>query len=188
MGPGIRTTVATRRALHQQYVPVTEPPRRRRLAALYPGEPEACRRSLRPFLRNLIHLGLLLAVFRVYHLEERNYQGRTFQNLVTLALLALPVHYLAPFRWKKPCFVVVSIAGLFWVGGAWTSAIVLAMAVVLIGVCYLPIPWVVRAGRLRRDGGGHDARPARGCLVRHPRQRLAHHGIHVHVPDDDLSL
>jgi alginate O-acetyltransferase complex protein AlgI len=147
MGPGIRTTVATRRAPHQQYVPVpaTPEPPRRRFAALYPGEPEACRRSLRRFLRNFTHLALLLAVFRVYHLEERNFQGRTFQNMATLALLALPVHYLTPFRWKKPCFVAVSIAGLFWIGGAWTSVIVLAIAAVLIGVCYLPIPWVLRA-------------------------------------------
>ena len=123
MGRGFRTTVATRRAPHQQYVPASEPHRRRRLPALYPDEPESCRRSLRPFLRNLIHLALLVAVFKVYHLEERPYQGRTFQNLAILALLALPIHYLAPFRWKKPCFIAVSIAGLFWVGGGWTSVV-----------------------------------------------------------------
>jgi hypothetical protein len=126
-------------------VPVTEPPRRRRFAALYPDEPETCRRRLRPFLLNLIHLALLVAVFRVYHLEERPYQGRTFQNLAMLALAAFPIHYLAPYRWKKPCFVAVSIAGLFWVGGAATAALVLALAALLIGICYLPIAWSARA-------------------------------------------
>ena len=191
MGPGIRTTVATRRAPHHQYVPVPatpEPPRRRRFAALYPGEPETCRRSLRPFLLNLLHLGLLLAVFRVYHLEERNFQGRTFQNLATLALLALPVHYLTPFRWKKPCFIAVSVAGLFWVAGAWTSVIVLLMAAVLIAICYLPIPWIAPRSDLRHDGSRHDARPAGSGLLWHPRHRLAYRGIYVHVPDNDISL
>ena len=64
---------------------------------------------------------------------------------MTLALLAMPVHYLAPFRWKKPLFVAVSIAGLFLVAGPWASAIVLAVAAAFIGVCYLPIPWSARA-------------------------------------------
>jgi len=53
-------------------------------------------------LRNLAFLGLLLAVFKVYRIEERAFQGRAFQMLVTLTLVALPFHYLAPFRWKKP--------------------------------------------------------------------------------------
>ncbi|MGP0068520.1 MAG: hypothetical protein ACLQGP_33590, partial [Isosphaeraceae bacterium] len=148
MGPGSRTTVASRRALHQQYAPAPpkpRTPRRRRFAALYPGEPETCRRSLRPFLINCAHLALLLAVFKQYNIEDRPFQGHTFQALVTLALLALPVHYLAPFRWKKPLFVAVSIAGLFWIAGAWATAIVLAIAAALIGVCYLPIPWLARA-------------------------------------------
>ena len=122
-----------------------ETPRRRRFAALYPGEPETCRRSLRPFLLNCAHLALLLAVFKQYNIEDRPFQGHTFQALVSLALLALPVHYLAPFHWKKPLFVAVSIAGLFWIAGAWATAVVLAIAAVLIGVCYLPIPWLARA-------------------------------------------
>ena len=43
---------------------------------LYRGEPENCRRSLRPFLRNLAFFGLLLIVFKIYRIEERAYQGR----------------------------------------------------------------------------------------------------------------
>jgi alginate O-acetyltransferase complex protein AlgI len=148
MGPGSRTKVASRRALHRRYAPapfMPEAPRRRRFAALYSGEPETCRRSLRPFLLNCAHLALLLAVFKQYNIEDRPFQGHTFQALVTLALLALPVHYLAPFRWKKPLFVAVSIAGLFWIAGASATAIVLAISAILIGVCYLPIPWLARA-------------------------------------------
>ena len=72
MGPGIGRTVAPRRALHRRFLPVPaqdESPRPRRFPALYPDEPEACRRSLRPFLINLVHLALLLA--RLQGLSDR---------------------------------------------------------------------------------------------------------------------
>jgi alginate O-acetyltransferase complex protein AlgI len=137
-----------KRAPHQQYLPAApgdDEPAHGRERGLYPGEPESCRRSLRPFLRNLAFLGLLLLVFKIYRIEERAFQGRAFQNLATLAFLALPVHYLAPFRFKKPLFLAISIAGLFWVFGAVLAAIVLAFATVLIGVCFLPIRWSGRA-------------------------------------------
>ena len=138
-------------ALHQQYLPAprTAPDFQPDLdAGLYEGEPENCRRSLRPFLRNLRYLGLLLVIFKVYRIEERAFQGRAFQMLVTLVLLALPVHYMVPFRWKKPLFVALSIGSLFWVFGSLVAATVLAFAAVMIGICFLPIPWIARAATL----------------------------------------
>jgi hypothetical protein len=87
------------------------------------------------------HLGLLLAVFKVYNIENR-----AFQMLVAFALAALPVHYLLPYRWKKPCFVAVSIAGLAWIFGPAITGCVLALSALLLTVCYLPVPWKVRAG------------------------------------------
>src|SRR5262249_45358147 len=80
-----------------------------------------------------------------YRIEERAYQGRAFQTLATIAFLALPVHYLCPYRFKKALFVAVSMAGLFWVFGGYLTAIVLAFAAVLIGVCFLPLQWSARA-------------------------------------------
>jgi hypothetical protein len=150
MGAETRTSVASRpkRALHQQYLPwpkTAQKPGLRPDSGLYPGEPETCRRRLRPFLRNFIYLALLLAVFKVYRIEERAFQGRAFQMLVTLALAALPLHYLAPFRFKKPLFVAVSIVALFWVFGTPVAVNVLACAAILIGICFLPIPWICRA-------------------------------------------
>jgi hypothetical protein len=145
-----RSSVARRprRALHQQYLPpepVEQAPVRWLHAGLFPGEPEACRRSLRAFVRNFVFLGLLLAVFKVYRIEERAFQGRAFQTLATIAFLALPLHYLAPFRWKKPLFIVVSMTGLFWVFGMTAAAYVLIVAAALIGICFLPITWNGRA-------------------------------------------
>ena len=140
-----------KRPLHLRYLPapsVDEKPAQWPESGLYPGEPENCRRSLRPFLRNLAFLGLILVVFKVYRIEERAYQGRTFQTLATLMFLALPLHYLAPFRFKKPLFVAISMVGLYWVFGALFAAITLGFATVLIGVCFLPIRWAARAAIL----------------------------------------
>ena len=153
-----------------------------------PGEPENCRRSLRPFLRNLAFLGLLLIVFKIYRIEERAYQGRAFQTLSTLAFLALPVHYLSPYRFKKPLFVAVSMAGLFWVFGGYLTAIVLAFATVLIGVCFLPIRWSARAAIDRGDRGGLRLGTAGNVEPGHSRRRVADRGIDVHVPNDDLPV
>src|SRR5579883_2871246 len=100
MWPQIRQSVTSRRAPHQQYAPIVAPPSSR--FSLYAGEPEACRRDLRQFVPILAHLGLMLAVFKVYRVE-----GRAFQMLVTIALAVLPVHYFLPYRWKKPAFVAV---------------------------------------------------------------------------------
>jgi alginate O-acetyltransferase complex protein AlgI len=151
MGAETRSSVATkpRRALHQQYLPWPRKGQKheaREDTGLYPGEPETCRRSLRPFVRNFLYLALLLAVFQVYRIEERPFQGRAFQMLVTLALAALPLHYLAPFRWKKPLFLAVSIGGLWWIFGTQVAAVVLGTSAILIGTCFLPIPWLMRAG------------------------------------------
>jgi D-alanyl-lipoteichoic acid acyltransferase DltB (MBOAT superfamily) len=144
-------TPKPKRALHQRFFPDPAAPgesehqrQPRSDQGLYPGEPETCRRQLRPFLVTLVHLALLLAVFRVYRLEERAFQGHAFQTLVTIAVLALPLHYLSPFRWKKPLFVAVSIVGLFGVCGVLVAAVVLLLAALLIGVCSLPIPWMAR--------------------------------------------
>jgi len=142
MWPVIRRPGAPRTAPHHRYAPegaaVGADPR---TGWLYRGEPETCRRDLRQFLPVLAHLGLLLGVFRVYRVETR-----VFQDLSLIALAALPVHYLTPFRWKKPLFVGVSVVALGWVFGAATAAAVLALSALLIGVCYLPVAWPARAG------------------------------------------
>ncbi|MFO0954409.1 MAG: hypothetical protein U0835_25265 [Isosphaeraceae bacterium] len=113
---------------------------RPRFAALYPGEPEACRRDVRSFLQILAHLGLLFALFKVYDVETR-----VFQRLLIVTIAALPAHYLAPFRWKKPVFLGASLLALACAFDAATTLTVAGVAAVLIGVCYLPLAWAARA-------------------------------------------
>lgn len=140
MRPEIKraTTPPRRRAPHRQYFPV--PRTLFPWSGLYDGEPEACRRSLRSFLPILAHLGLMLTVFKVYHIE-----GPAFQTLVALALVAMPVHYALPLRWKKPLFIGVSVTGLFLIFGAAAAGWILALGAAFIGLCYAPIAWRWRA-------------------------------------------
>ncbi len=146
MSTEIRDPVTKRLAPHRQYLPtgtrtVVEVPGPRREWGLYPGEPAACRRQVFPFLRSMVQLGLLVLLFKKFQIE-----GRAFLALVTLALGALPVHYLAPYRWKKPLFLAVSVIGLFCVFGNEVAAVVLGLAALLIGICFLPVSWGARAG------------------------------------------
>jgi alginate O-acetyltransferase complex protein AlgI len=110
-------------------------------AGLYAGEPETCRRRRLEFLSIMAQLGLLVAVFDAYRLETRS-----FRILVLLAMAALPVHYLAPYRWKKPLFVAVSILGMLLVNGLSTSGGVLAVSAVLLVLAAAQLPWRIRVG------------------------------------------
>lgn len=138
MRPESTRTVAPRAAPHRRFLPPLRPSPG--LRGLYHGEPDACRRDPRRFLPALGHLLLMLAVFKVFHLE-----GRAFRGLFVLATAALPVHYLLPFRLKKPAFVAVSMIGLAWAMGGAIAAFVLPAAALLIGACFLPIAWSARA-------------------------------------------
>lgn len=115
--------------------------RLRRRGRLYTGEPENCRRRPREFVAILGGLVLLLAVLDAYRVETRD-----FRMVVLLATVTLPIHYLAPFRWKKPLFVAISIVGLLLTLGPWISASVLGIAAVLLTITAAPIPWAARAG------------------------------------------
>lgn len=138
-----------REPLHRRFLPIPEAEASPRLASpkrprgLYSGEPENCRRARREFLPVLIHLGLLLAVAKVYRLE-----GRAFGVVLTVATVALPIHYLLPYRLKKPGFLAASLIGLGLVFGATTAAIVSGMGLALIALARLPIAWTARAAAM----------------------------------------
>jgi alginate O-acetyltransferase complex protein AlgI len=152
MGVEINSTIPSKVAPHRRYLPLDQTTggqasKQRHDWGLYPGEPEACRRQLLPFARSMAQLGLLLAVFKIYQIE-----GRAFLALASLVIVALPVHYLAPYRWKKPLFAAVSIVGLFSVFGMEVAAIILGLSAILIGICFLRVSWAARAGGLAAVG------------------------------------
>ena len=138
-------------APHRRFVPTSRPSGgwRADLLGLHPGEPATCRRDLRQFLATWVHLTLMLAVVKVYRIE-----GRGLMLLAGLAWAALPVHYLLAYRWKKPFFLAVSVAGLFGGFGPEAGLSVVGLALGLIAVTRLPVRWGVRAGLVAAIGVG----------------------------------
>ena len=145
---GLRVQISVlprpKRALHQQYLPAAhleEAP----LGARSGGSIRASRKTAAAACGHFCAIwhfsGLLLIVFKVYRIEERAYQGASVSD-PGHARFSGPARALpGPFRFKKPLFVAISMAGLFWVFGGYLAAIVLGFATVLIGVCFLPIRW-----------------------------------------------
>jgi hypothetical protein len=130
------------RAPHRRFLPTRAPGATPEATpGLYPGEPANCRRDWRQFAPILAHLALLVAVFYRFELE-----GRGFLILAAIALAATPIHYLLPYRWKKPFFLAATLVGLGWVFGPAVAAVVVGLAAVFIAICYLPVPWAARAG------------------------------------------
>ena len=167
MGPQTRPpvdarTAPTRLAPHRRFFPIVDNSGR---PGLHPGEPETARRDLRRFLPIWGHLALILAVIKVYHVE-----GRALLILTSIALAALPVHYLLSFRWKQPFFLLASMAGLLAVFGVAAGSMVLALALAFVGATRLPIAWgakvaIVALGALGLGAARVLAGPSGSTLV-----------------------
>jgi hypothetical protein len=138
MEPRITTQTASHPIPHRQFAVGDEAGEARR--GLRDGEPEQCRRDPRLFVPVLLHLGLLLGVILVYKLE-----GPAFRGLAILTTASLPIHYLLPLRFKKPAFLAISAVGVVVALGATVAAVVLPVALVIIGGCFLPISWRAKA-------------------------------------------
>ena len=132
----------------------------------------------------MLQLGLLVAIFKRYQIE-----GRAFLALATLVLAALPVHYLAPYRWKKPLFAGRlggrSVLGVRHRGGSGGPGagrpadrdLLPARLVGLPALAALP-RWPLRLPPLR----------SQIALRRGPGHRLAGNRNHVHVSAPHLSV
>jgi hypothetical protein len=137
MWPVITNPARPRRAPHRRFFRDFARPAVTPSAAV---EPENCRRDWRQFARILLHLAVLFGVFVRFRLE-----GRGFQQLVAVAMAALPIHYALPYRFKKIGFVAISLVGLGVVFGLSVMLTILAAATLLIGICYMPARWGIRA-------------------------------------------
>ena len=134
-----RSAPAIARPPHRRFLPISI----EAAPNLYADEPPSCRRDVRAFLPIFAHLALLLAVARVYRLE-----GRAFLILMMLATAALPVHYALPYRFKKPFFTAVSIAGLAMVFGPLTASLVIAIGCGLIALARMSVGWSRRVAAM----------------------------------------
>jgi alginate O-acetyltransferase complex protein AlgI len=79
-------------------------------------------------------LALLMAVFRLYHVEDLAFQ--TMANIVCGAFL---VHYWLPFRWQEPFLAAVSIGGAFLLLHKPVPELLVAIGLLLFLFLRLPI-------------------------------------------------
>lgn len=95
--------------------------------------------SLPRFLFILAQLGLLLAVFRVYDVEQA-----AFGVLALLMVGGFAIHYWLPLAWKQPFYVGWSIAGAFVMLTPTTAVLLLACGLLLFAVTRLPVGFAWR--------------------------------------------
>jgi D-alanyl-lipoteichoic acid acyltransferase DltB (MBOAT superfamily) len=111
-------------------------------AAVAPPFPEVVRpvparvkwRELGELAPVLLQLSLAALVIRRFELENRS-----FFQVFLLAAIAFPINALLTLRYRLPFFAALSLGTIGLVFGAHNGAMLVAVGVVLIGVCHLPI-------------------------------------------------
>ena len=81
------------------------------------------------FTSLIAQLGVLLAVFYFYRIEEP-----AFGILSLLVFAGFAIHYWLPFAWKQPFYIVWSLAGAFVMLQPVTALLVIAAGLVLYGI------------------------------------------------------
>jgi len=95
------------------------------------------------FLVILAQLALLTLVLRQFQIESS-----AFRDLWLLALGGFAVHALLPLRYRLPFFLVLSLVGIVLVMGLVHGAWLVAIGLVLIGICHLPLSFGTRIALL----------------------------------------
>lgn len=103
----------------------------------------AGRISLTNYLLVLAQLGLLMLLLRQFQIESA-----AFLRLAMLAFGGFAIHAWLPLRLRLPFFVILSVAGIGVVMGGVNAAWMVAIGLVLIGICHLPVPFVWRGALL----------------------------------------
>jgi D-alanyl-lipoteichoic acid acyltransferase DltB (MBOAT superfamily) len=99
------------------------------------------------FLIVLLQLGLLALVLRQFQIESG-----AFLRLALLAFAGFAVHAWLPLRLRLPFFLLLSLAGIGIVLGISNAFWVVAIGLVLIGICHLPVSFRARAALLVTAG------------------------------------
>src|SRR6185503_20181599 len=99
--------------------------------------------SISRFLIVLVQLGLLALVLRQYQIESG-----AFLRLALLAFAGFAVHAWLPFRLRLPLFLLLSFTGILVVLGVTNGAWLIAIGLVLIGICHVPASFRARAALL----------------------------------------
>jgi hypothetical protein len=94
----------------------------------------------------ILQLLALLVVIRQYQLVSP-----AFLRIAAVAFIGFVIHHLLPLRYRIPFFVLLSFAGIAIVFGP-AALWLIAIGLVLVGICYLPIAFQARIGLLLAAG------------------------------------
>jgi len=106
------------------------------------ADPETAQRTLRAapdfwrFCALAGQLALLLAVFRLYHVEDL-----PFQQMAMIVGGAFLVHYWLPFRIKEAFLAAVSIAGAFYLLYPPVPELVIGAGLLIFLLLRMPVPF-----------------------------------------------
>src|SRR6185503_6200623 len=94
-----------------------------------------------------LQFALVLLVIWQFRLESR-----TFLHVMALLGVGFVVHALLPLRLRLPFFAILSLATVPVAFGIWDGAFLIALGMVLIGICHVPLPLVARVVLLLATG------------------------------------
>jgi D-alanyl-lipoteichoic acid acyltransferase DltB (MBOAT superfamily) len=100
------------------------------------------------FLLIAVQLGLVLLLFRQFQIESG-----AFLRLSVLAFAGFGIHAFLPLAYRLPFFVLLSLAGIALVMGFAIGACLVAIGLLLIGICHLPLSFKSRGLLLVGAGG-----------------------------------
>lgn len=81
-------------------------------------------------------------------------ESRALYTVLLLTVVAFPVHALLPRALRLPAFGLFSVLSLALVLQLKATAVVLAVGVLLVGICHLPVRWGARVGLLLAAAAG----------------------------------
>lgn len=104
--------------------------------------------SLKHYLLVLAQLGLLVLLFRQFAIESA-----AFVRLAVLAFAGFTVHAVLPMSLRLPFFLLLSLSGILVVLNPGNGLALIAVGLVLIGICHLPLSFRIRGTLLVAAAG-----------------------------------
>ncbi|MBI2424431.1 MAG: hypothetical protein HYV27_16495 [Candidatus Hydrogenedentes bacterium] len=86
---------------------------------------------------------LVYVMFKAVRLESE-----AFRQILLTTAVVFPIHHLLPLRFRLPFFVLVSLGTIVSIMGVVSSAWLIGMGLILIGLCHVPLPINVRLGSM----------------------------------------
>ncbi|HXX85973.1 MAG TPA: hypothetical protein VEN29_18590 [Casimicrobiaceae bacterium] len=109
--------------------------------------PAQGRIAIKAYALILLQLGLVTILIRQFQIESA-----AFLRLALLAFGGFAVHALLPLRYRLPFFLALSLAGIVLVLDLANGVSIIAIGLVLIGICHLPVSFRVRGTLLLAVG------------------------------------